>query len=209
MAALAWAAFVPASLYVTRAIGNSVTQTVLRRRPAEAPDYTIDTDAVLSTADIAMNMKSFSPTAEHLQKLIGESAKRLRELIAATQSRVERHSWSRIFRDPDFSEENIATLKEVETLKSRIHLYFSVINLFPGVKQDFFSKTITKQDEYTSDSDEEESAESAECKKCNESSSSSGYSGGSSDSTPEDASSFQLSSVFPNIFAASYHPHGD
>ena len=140
MAALAWAAFIPASLYVTRAVGNSVTQTVLRRRPAESPDYTIDTDAVLSTADIAMNMKSFSPTAEHLQNLIGESAKRLRELIAATQSRVERYSWSRVFRDPDFSEENIATLKEVETLKSRIHLYFSVINLFPGVKQNLTNK---------------------------------------------------------------------
>lgn len=206
MAALAWAAFVPASLYVTRAIGNGVTQTVLRRRPAESPDYTIDTDAVLSTADIAMNMKSFSPTAEHLQNLIGESAKRLRELVAATQSRVERHSWSRIFRDPDFSEENLATLKEVETLKSRIQLYFSVVNLFPVTKEDFFSKTITKHDEYTSDSDKEESAE---CKECNEFSSSSGYSGGSSDSTPEDTSSFQLSNVFPNIFAASFHPHDD
>lgn len=206
MAALAWAAFIPASLYVTRAVGNSVTQTVLRRRPAESPDYTIDTDAVLSTADIAMNMKSFSPTAEHLQNLIGESAKRLRELIAATQSRVERHSWSRIFRDPDFSEENLATLKEVETLKSRIQLYFSVINLFPVTKQDFFSKTITKQDEYISDSDKEESTE---CKECTESSSCSGDSSGSSGSSFEGASSFHLSNVFPNIFAASYHPHGD
>ena len=131
MAALACAAFVPASLYVTRAIGNSVTQTVLRRQPPQAPDTTIDTDAVLSTADIAVNMKTFTKTAAQLQRFVSQSAKRLRRLIQKTKERQEKHSWSRIFRDPDFSEENKATRNEVDTLKSRIELFFSVLTLMP------------------------------------------------------------------------------
>ena len=183
MAALAWAAFVPASLYVTRAIGNSVSQTVLRRQTPQAPDTTIDTAAVLSTADIAVNMKTFTNTAEHLQRLVEESAKKLRRLIRKTKERQEKHSWSRIFRDPDFSEENKAMRNEVTTLKSRIELFFSVLTLMPNqAKFKFFDKQISQNEECVnsseSDSDFEESKKDSVV-----------------------LSPFTLSDIFPNMFA--------
>lgn len=195
MAALAWAAFVPASLYVTRAIGNSVTQTVLRRQPPQAPDTTIDTDAVLSTADIAVNMKTFTKTAAQLQRFVSQSANRLRRLIQKTKERQEKHSWSRIFRDPDFSEENKATRNEVDTLKSRIELFFSVLTLMPHhARFKFFKKSITEKDECP-DSSEESSEEEA---------------GTEDSSTPPKSFSepFSLSDIFPNMFAFE-DPHVD
>ncbi len=184
MAALAWAAFVPTSLYVTRAIGNSVTQTVLRRQPPQAPDTTIDTAAVLSTADIAVSMKTFTKTAEQLQKLVAESAQKLRSLVKKTEERRQKHSWSRIFRDPDFSEENKATRNEVSTLKCRIELFFSVLHLLPDqARFKFFKKSITQNQECTdsSDSEVEEANKEADTEKTG---------------TP-----FSLSDLFPNIFA--------
>ena len=186
MAALAWAAFVPASLCVTKTIGNSVTQTVLRRQPPQAPDTTIDTVAVLSTADIAVNMKTFTKTAEQLQRLVSQSAQRLRHLVRKTKERQEKHSWSRIFRDPDFSEENKATRNEVNTLKSRIELFFSVIHLLPDqVRFDFFKKSITQNQECP-DSSESEVEEISEVE----------------ESDMKTAKTlFSLADIFPNMFA--------
>jgi hypothetical protein len=132
MAAFAWSVAVPASLYVTRSLGTTVSQSLLRNPAPEPLDTAIDTDGALASAEAALRLIPISPTARHLRSLVESSAERLRELIDAAKQRQERTSFSRIFRAPCFQEENSRLRAETDTLKSRVHLFLSVMTILPS-----------------------------------------------------------------------------
>ena len=131
MAALAWSFAVPASLYVTRSVGATVSQGLLRNPAPEPLDESIDTEGALASADAALRLVPVSPTANHLRSLVKSGARRLRDLVQACEDRQRRRSFSRLFRNPCFREENSRLRSESETLKSRVHLFLTVVSLFP------------------------------------------------------------------------------
>ena len=132
MAAFAWSVAVPASLYITRSLGTTVSQSLLRNPAPEPLDTTIDTDGALASAEAALRLIPISPTARHLRSLVESSAERLRDLLEAAKQRQERTSFSRIFRAPCFQEENSRLRAETDTLKSRVHLFLSVMTILPS-----------------------------------------------------------------------------
>ena len=133
MAAIAWSVAVPASLYITRSVGTTVSQSLLRNPAPEPLDDTIDTAGALASADAALRLVPVSPTANHLRELVSTSAHRLRELIESAQSRLRRRTFSRLFRNPCFREENSRLRAEAENLKSRVHLFLAVVSIKPSV----------------------------------------------------------------------------
>jgi len=138
MAAFAWSVAVPASLYVTRSLGTTVSQSLLRNPAPEPLDASIDTDGALASAEAALRLIPVSPTARHLRSLVESSAVRLRELLDAAKQRQDRTSFSRIFRAPCFQEENSRLRAETDTLKSRVHLFLSVMTILPSTS-DYFN----------------------------------------------------------------------
>ena len=138
MAAFAWSVAVPASLYVTRSLGTTVSQSLLRNPAPEPLDASIDTDGALASAEAALRLIPVSPTAKHLRSLVESSAVRLRELLKAAKQRQDRTSFSRIFRAPCFQEENSRLRAETDTLKSRVHLFLSVMTILPSTS-DYFN----------------------------------------------------------------------
>ena len=139
MAAFAWSVAVPASLYITRSLGTTVSQSLLRNPAPEPLDTTIDTDGAIASAEAALRLIPISPTASHLRALVESSAERLRELLAAAKQRQERTSFSRIFRAPCFQEENSRLRAETETLKSRVHLFLSVMTILPSASDCYYN----------------------------------------------------------------------
>jgi hypothetical protein len=137
MAAFAWSVAVPASLYITRSLGTTVSQSLLRNPAPEPLDTSIDTDGALASAEAALRLVPISPTATHLRSLVQSSAKRLRELLEAAKERQQRTSFSRMFRAPCFREENSRLRAETETLKSRVHLFLSVMSILPSTSDDY------------------------------------------------------------------------
>ena len=132
MAAFAWSVAVPTSLYITRSLGSTVNQSLLRH-PAPPPlAKSIDTAGALASAEAAMSLIPVSPTASHLRSLVESSAEHLRYLLDAAKQREGRTSLSRIFRAPCFREENSKLRAETETLKSRVHLFLSVMSILPS-----------------------------------------------------------------------------
>ena len=132
MAAFAWSVAVPASLYVTRSLGTTVNQSLLRNPAPKPLDASIDTDGAIASAEAALRLIPVSPTAKHLRSLVESSAERLRDLVAAAKERQERTSFSRMFRAPCFREENSRLRAETDTLKSRVHLFLSVMSILPA-----------------------------------------------------------------------------
>lgn len=132
MASFAWTVAVPASLYLTRSLGTTVSQSLLRNPAPEPLDTSIDTDGALASAEAALRLVPISPTAGHLRSLVESSAARLRELLEAAKQRQDRTSFSRIFRAPCFQEENSRLRAETDTLKSRVHLFLSVMTILPS-----------------------------------------------------------------------------
>ena len=139
MAAFAWSVAVPASLYITRSLGTTVSQSLLRNPAPEPLDTTIDTDGAIASAEAALRLIPISPTASHLRALVESSAERLRELLAAAKQRQQRTSFSRIFRAPCFQEENSRLRAETETLKSRVHLFLSVMTILPSASDCYYN----------------------------------------------------------------------
>ena len=135
MAAFAWGIAIPTSLYITRSIGSTVSQTVLRNPAPEPLDESIDVQGALASAEAALRLVPVSPTANHLRSLVESGAQRLRELLAACKDRQRRRTFSRLFRHPCFREENSRLRSECETLKSRVHLFLTVVSLFPDHNQ--------------------------------------------------------------------------
>lgn len=131
MASFAWTVAVPASLYLTRSLGSTVSQSLLRNPAPEPLDKSIDTDGAIASAEAALRLIPVSPTASHLRSLVESSAQRLRDLLDAAKQREDRTSFSRIFRAPCFREENSKLRAETETLKSRVHLFLSVVSILP------------------------------------------------------------------------------
>ena len=132
MASFAWTVAVPASLYLTRSLGSTVSQSLLRNPAPEPLDESIDTAGAVASAEAALRLIPVSPTASHLRSLVESSAQRLRDLVDAAKQREERTSFSRIFRAPCFREENSRLRSETETLKSRVHLFLSVVSILPS-----------------------------------------------------------------------------
>ena len=132
MASFAWTVAVPASLYLTRSLGSTVSQSLLRNPAPEPLDKSIDTEGAIASAEAALRLLPVSPTASHLRLLVQSSAERLRDLLDAAERRVQRTSFSRIFRAPCFREENSKLRAETETLKSRVHLFLSVVSILPS-----------------------------------------------------------------------------
>ena len=132
MASFAWTVAVPASLYLTRSLGSTVSQSLLRNPAPEPLDESIDTAGAVASAEAALRLIPVSPTASHLRSLVESSAQRLRDLVDAAKQREDRTSFSRIFRAPCFREENSRLRSETETLKSRVHLFLSVVSILPS-----------------------------------------------------------------------------
>lgn len=164
MAAL-WLASIPAGLWATRAVGTSLNNALFAQQPAQPPDTTLDHEGALASANAALMIHPLSPTADHLRTLVDQSAKKLRELVKATEERINRRSWSRLVRNPDFSQENRLISREIETLKSRVQLFLHVIMIFPSSlskcdKKDQENQTFSellKPEEELVNSDEEDS----------------------------------------------------
>lgn len=160
-----WLVSIPAGLWATRTVGTSLNNAIFSEQPAQPPDTTLDHQGALASAKAALQIHPLSPTANHLRLLIKESAEKLENLVKATEERIRRRSWSRLFRDPDFSKENQNTAREIETLKSRVHLFLNVIMIFPSSvnpvttkdqENQTFSELLTKKEELAP-SDEEDS----------------------------------------------------
>lgn len=133
MAAFAWSVAVPASLYVTRSLGTTINQSIMRNPAPEPLDTSIDTAGAIASARAALRLMPVSPTCMHLRSLVESSSVRLQELLNAARERQQRTSFSRIFRAPCFKEENSRLRSEAETLKSRVHLFLTVMSIFPMV----------------------------------------------------------------------------
>lgn len=131
MDALVWSLVVPTGLYITRGLGSGV-QTALRRPSPEtlATDI-VDVEGALSAAACALRFYPLSPTADHLRNLVSEAKASLERLVREAEERRSRTNFMRLFRDPDFRDTNRLLRAGVETLKSRVHLYLLVVNIFP------------------------------------------------------------------------------
>lgn len=149
-----WLASIPAAVWGTRALGNTINDSIFSRNHSEPPNLLLDHEGALACAEAALQIHPVSPTASHLRELVRQSAERLVNLVEDTQRRIQKHSWSRIFRNPDFSRENRVTTTEIETLKSRVSLFLNVVQMFP-LKVVPFEKSLP-EDHASIDSDEEE-----------------------------------------------------
>jgi hypothetical protein len=166
--AVLWLASIPAGLWATHAMGTSLNSALFAKQTtAQPPDTMLDHEGALASAAAALKIHPISPTANHLRSLIEKSAQQLGELVKATEDRIQRRSWSRLFRDPDFSKENELTAREIEMLKSRVHLFLNVIMIFPEALKtpetkdqgnQTFSERLTEKEE--PHLDEEDSGES-------------------------------------------------
>lgn len=158
-----WLLSVPAGLWATRAVGVSVNNALFAHSPPQPPNLSLDYKGALASADAALLIHPLSPTADHLRTLVKMSAEKLRELVQSIQNRINKRSWSRWVRDPDFSVENELLAREIDTLKSRVQLFLNVILIFPTgttidtvVKGNMpFATQITAKEEFKeSDSDD-------------------------------------------------------
>lgn len=170
MAAL-WLASIPAGLWATRAVGTSLNNALFAQEPAQPPDTTLDHEGALASANAALMIHPLSPTADHLRTLVEQSAQKLRELVKATEERMNRRSWSRLVRNPDFSRENRLTSREIETLKSRVQLFLHVVMIFPtsvskcatkDQENQTFSKLLEAEGELVNSDEEDDSEEDSE-----------------------------------------------
>jgi hypothetical protein len=159
-----WLVSIPAGLWATRTVGTSLNNAIFAKQPSQPPDTTLDHEGALASAKAALQIRPLSPTANHLRTLIEQSADKLEKLVKATEERVHRRSWSRMFRDPDFSAENQITAREIETLKSRVQLFLNVVMIFPSAlapqtkdqENQTFSEQLTQKEELTVSGEEEE-----------------------------------------------------
>lgn len=126
-----WLAAIPSSIWATKTLGNTINETIFRQSRAEPPNLLLDHEGALACAEAALNFHPVSPTASHLRELVRQSAEKLTKLVKDTKARIKKHSWSRIFRDPDFSRENEVTMAEIQTLKSRVSLFMNIMQMFP------------------------------------------------------------------------------
>lgn len=121
----------PTGLYITRGLGSGV-QTALRRpTPENLATDVLDVDGALASAECALRFYPVSPTADHLRNLVSRAKVSLENLLTEAEERRDRAGFLRLFRDPDFAETNRLLRASVETLKSRVHLYLLVVNIFP------------------------------------------------------------------------------
>ena len=159
MAAL-WLAAIPSGIWATKTLGNTLHNSLFAGTSAEPPNLLLDYEGALASAEAALKFHPVSPTALHLRRLVKESMDRLNNLVLETKARIDKHSWSRIFRNPDFSRENALTTAEIDRLKSRVSLFLSVVQLFPTnvpvVEDITFARKLGK-DHVPIDSDDEES----------------------------------------------------
>ena len=128
---LLWAAAAPASLYVSKAVGQSVARAFTGGKSPEPLATDLDTEGVLSAAEHALSLEPVSKYSKHLQGLLRESRDRLVRHLEDAEARVNKKSYSRIFRDPDFSKENRNIRSELKILRSRIELFKDMYNVFP------------------------------------------------------------------------------
>ena len=155
-----WLAAIPSGVWATRTIGNTINESLFSRSRVEPPNLHLDHEGALAGAEAALHIYTVSPTASHLRELVRQSAERLVKLVEETEARISKHSWSRIFRDPDFSRENQATATEIDMLKSRVSLFLNVVQMFPlELNAVSFEKTLPENhDSIDSDAEEEEAA---------------------------------------------------
>lgn len=157
MAAFAWSIAVPASLYVTRSLGTTINQGIMRNPAPEPLDESIDTAGAIASAEAALRLVPISPTATHLRSLVESSSRRLRELLEAAKQRRQRTSLSRLFREPCFKEENSRLRSETDTLKSRVHLFLTVMSIFPVVarndrREEYYGEEVPTRESVKQDS---------------------------------------------------------
>lgn len=160
MAAL-WLAAIPSGIWATKALGNTLHDSLFSGARAEPPNLLLDHEAALASAEAALKLHPVSPTASHLRRLVKESMDRLQTLVEQTEARIHKHSWSRMFRNPDFSKENSLTRAEIDTLKSRVTLFLSVTQLFPAqlpTASPVFHKSLDKGHELIDSDDDENSS---------------------------------------------------
>lgn len=155
-----WLVAIPSGVWATRTLGNTINQSLFRQNKPEPPNPHLDHAGALVSAEAALAfINPISPTVSHLRQLVHQSAKRLRLMVNETEERVHRQSWSRYLRDPDFSKENRDTEAEINTLKSRVSLLLSVVQLFPETNERVFSKILEREDFHASSEEEEEEEE--------------------------------------------------
>jgi hypothetical protein len=134
MAYYVWSAAVPLSLYVTRGIGSTVREGLLRREAPQALDTSIDTAGALSSAAVALTfvlpVHIISPTLTHLRALVQSGKTDLEAVLRDCALRQHRRSLSRLFRQPCYREENLRLRALTDTLKSRVQLYITMLPLF-------------------------------------------------------------------------------
>lgn len=133
MAYYVWSAAVPLSLYVTRGVGSTLREGVLRRPAPQPLDTTIDTEGALASAHVLLALtpvQTVSPTLEHLRGLVRSGARDLHALLDACARRQQRRSFSRLFRQPCYREENVRLRAATDTLKSRVQLCISMMPMF-------------------------------------------------------------------------------
>lgn len=147
-----WLAAIPSGIWATKTLGNTINEALFRQSRAEPPNLLLDHEGALACAEAALNFHPISPTASHLRELVRQSAEKLTKLVEDTEARIKKHSWSRIFRDPDFSRENEVTMAEIQTLKSRVSLFLNVVQMFPHETP--FEKSLS-EDHESIDSEEE------------------------------------------------------
>lgn len=150
-----WLAAIPSSIWATKTLGNTINEALFRQSRAEPPNPLLDHEGALACAEAVLNFHPISPTASHLRELVKQSADKLAKLVKDTEARIEKHSWSRIFRDPDFSRENQATTAEIETLKSRVSLFLNVMQMFPRQSDKAPFEKSLPEDHESIDSEEE------------------------------------------------------
>ena len=134
MAYYVWSAAVPLSLYVTRGIGSTVREGLLRREAPQPLDTSIDTAGALSSAAVALTfvlpVHIISPTLTHLRALVQSGKTDLEAVLRDCALRQHRRSLSRLFRQPCYREENLRLRALTDTLKSRVQLYITMLPLF-------------------------------------------------------------------------------
>lgn len=126
-----WLAAIPSGIWATKALGNSINGALFSPNRAEGPNLLLDHQGALACARAVLKIQPVSPTASHLRELVRQSAEKLAKLVEETEARIKKYSWSRMFRDPDFSCENRMTRAEIDTLKSRVSLFLTVVQIFP------------------------------------------------------------------------------
>ena len=153
-----WLAAIPSGIWATKTLGNTLHNSLFGGTCAEPPNLLLDHEGALASAEAALKIHPVSPTASHLRRLVKESMDRLHSLVEQTEARIHKHSWSRMFRNPDFSKENALTTAEIDRLKSRVSLFLSVTQLFPAqlsTASPIFNKCLS-DDHVSIDSDDEE-----------------------------------------------------